>query len=130
MYCMIYDLYAIVACASCVKFTATLEKVSDAILALQYIGRMRYCDFSLCTTVIVIFCLPELPARPTFQLTKVLAHPPVHSEFVSATSSDGARVYMRLRSIEKVTGVRESNVVFFVTMQEAVHDCQQGRECA
>ncbi|CAK8695847.1 unnamed protein product [Clavelina lepadiformis] len=36
-----------------------------------------------------------------FQLTKVLVHPPVHSDFMSATSSDGQRVYMRIKSSKR-----------------------------
>nr|CAB3230952.1 chromosome transmission fidelity protein 18 homolog [Phallusia mammillata] len=55
------------------------------------------------------FIPTETTAQKTFQLTKVLVCPPVHSDFVSATSSDGQRVYMRMRSHEKLTSVLNSN---------------------
>ncbi|XP_039265206.2 chromosome transmission fidelity protein 18 homolog [Styela clava] len=43
------------------------------------------------------------------QLRKVLQYPPVHSEFMSATSSDGQRCYMRIRSDEKLKKEAISN---------------------
>ena len=55
------------------------------------------------------------------QLTKVLIRPPMHCQFMSATSSDGQRVYMRMReekSLKKVDRIGFSRfvsiVVFFV----------------
>uniref|UniRef100_F6PPP3 AAA+ ATPase domain-containing protein n=1 Tax=Ciona intestinalis TaxID=7719 RepID=F6PPP3_CIOIN len=51
----------------------------------------------------------ESGSHRNIQLTNILIHPPIHSDFISATSSDGNRVYMRLRpQTQKVLVVLKS----------------------
>nr|XP_026693827.1 chromosome transmission fidelity protein 18 homolog isoform X1 [Ciona intestinalis] len=49
----------------------------------------------------------ESGSHRNIQLTNILIHPPIHSDFISATSSDGNRVYMRLRPQTQVTSTRD-----------------------